>query len=112
MACRWVRRVVEYDAHLTATAFRTRQGTAETSVVTRYDEVSPKHLNGLVEIDGSGVPAHRFRTRRLAVGSDGVAVLAEVAEGPVDGHFVAWRFSASSASIPMRICMSLGVKKG
>lgn len=76
------------------------------------DEVSPEYLNGLVEIDGSGVAAHRLRAVLLTVGCDGVAVLAEVAEGPVNGHFVAWRFSASSASIPMRICMSLGVKKG
>jgi hypothetical protein len=80
-------------------------------MVTRYDEVGAEHLNGLVEIDGSGVAAHRLRAGLLTVGCDAVAVFAEIAEGPVDGHFVAWRFSAaSSASIPMRICMSLGVK--
>lgn len=61
----------------------------EPSMIAAYDEVSSEYLNSLVDIDGSGVPAHRFRAVLLAVGSDGVAVEFEVAERPEDlGHFV------------------------
>jgi hypothetical protein len=49
-------------------------------MIIRDYEVISEHLNGLVEIDFSGVPAHRLRARLATVGGDAVAVLAEVAE--------------------------------
>lgn len=83
---------VNADADLTATALRTRQRVTEPSMIVGYDEVSSEHRNRLVEIDGRRVPAHRFWTSLFAVGEDAVAVLSEVAEGPMNSrHFAAFR---------------------
>lgn len=92
MGDRWVRRVADLNADLSAAALRTRQSAAETSMVTRDDEVGPELRNGLVEIHVSGVATHRLRAMLLTVGSDGVAVFSEVAERPMNcRHCAAFR---------------------
>ena len=99
-----VGRAADLNADLLGAALGASEGADETSVGIGNDEVIAEPFNGLVDIDGRGVAAHRLRAMLLTVCSDGVAVLSEVAERPVDGHFVAWRFSAaSSASISMSI---------
>ena len=81
----WVRRVTNLNADLSATALSAFKAGDETRVRIGNDEVGAELRNGLVEINVSGVAAHRFRTMLLAVGYDAIAVFSEVAEGPVDG---------------------------